>query len=108
MRNLNRGQSLTRNEILELKSKLKFSKHFIKRMSEREGSMEELNKTFDNPYICFYNTDYSINLCPDNNRCYVIERDKDGHYILVTYKHNTKSNMTRKQMLATLGIERRK
>lgn len=105
MRNLNRGQVLTRAELNEIIENLKFSKHSIERLAQRGSTKADVYKTLENPFLAYFNTDYSINVSPNNNQCYVIVKIDNG-YLVVTYKEDTHCPMTKKQMLAVMGIDR--
>lgn len=106
MRNLNRGQVLTRAELKEIRENLQFSRHAIERLAQRGSTKENVFKTLENPFLAYFNTDYSINISPNNNQCYVIAKTKYNKYIVVTYKEDTHCKMTKKQMLAVIGIDR--
>lgn len=107
MRNLNRGENLTKEELQEIYRNLRFTKHSIERLAQRGSTKVEVYNTIKKPFIAYFNTDGSINIAPNNWQCYIIERDRynDG-YVLITYKEEVWLSMKDKQKLAQKGVDR--
>lgn len=107
MRNLNRGQLLTKKELIEIIENLEFSRHSIERLAQRGSTKEKVIETLNNPFLAYFNTDYSINVSPNNHQCYVIAKSRYGNgFTVITYKEDTHCPMTTKHRLALLGIDR--
>lgn len=108
MRKLNRGQELTKSELLEIRNNLIISKHARERLVQRNDSIKHFMETLEKPFLAYFNTDGSINIAPNNWQCYIVSRgkfDKDK-FVLVTYKEEVWVSMKNKQKMAQKGIDR--
>lgn len=107
MRNLNRGEELTKEELAEIYYHLYITSHAKERLKQRNSNINEVLKTIRNPFLAYFNTDGSINIAPNNWQCYVISnKNKYGNYCLITYKEEVWLSMKEKQILAKKGIDR--
>ena len=104
VRKLNHGENLTRKELQEISSYVIPTKHFSQRCKERYGKEINLPDYINNCECAFFNSDGSINICKSSNECIVVVENETNKFIALTIKQNTKTNVYRHQMLASLGI----
>lgn len=107
MRNLNRGEELTKEELEEIYYHLYITKHARERLKLRNSNIKQVLETIKNPYLAYFNTDGSINIAPNEWQCYVLAKNNYGNYSLITYKEEVWLSMTEKQNLAKKGIDRK-
>ncbi len=106
-----RGENLSRKELEELANNYVISKHAFTRLKERNLSPDKIKDIILNPYLAYFNTDKSINVCKDNYYYLVFTYcEKEGKFVLITYKEPSKSRVSvvKKQMYASLGLDRNK
>lgn len=106
-----RGENLSRKELEELANNYVISKHAFTRLKERNLSLDKIKDIILNPYLAYFNTDKSINVCKDNYYYLVFTYcEKEKKFVLVTYKEPSKSKVSvvKKQMYASLGLDRNK
>lgn len=104
VRKLNHGENLTRKELQEISACIIPTKHFNQRCKERYGREINLPDYINNCECAFFNSDGSISICKSSNECIVVVENETNKFIALTVKQNTKTNVYRHQMLASLGI----
>lgn len=112
------GELLSQNEINEILSNYRISRHAIERLYERSNILVEgygginftktkiniRNDISNNLYLAYFNTDGSVNIAIDEFNYYVFAKNEDC-WLLQTFKEKSWNNITidQKRKLAQLG-----